>query len=55
MYGAESWVTFRRHVRFLEQSTMQQCFRTILYVRWSDFDNEMQKFAQSTSIDVPYT
>ena len=36
LYGAESWVTYRRHLRLLEHFH-QRCLRSILNNHWSDF------------------
>ena len=35
LYGCETWTTYRRHVRMLE-NFHQRCLRTILKIRWQD-------------------
>ena len=35
LYGAETWVTYRRHIRTLERFH-QRCLRSILKVHWQD-------------------
>ena len=36
LYGSESWVTYRNHLKLLERFH-QRCLRTILYIHWSDY------------------
>ena len=36
LYGSESWVTYRNHLKLLERFH-QRCLRTILNIHWSDY------------------
>ena len=36
LYGAESWVTYRSHIKILDRFH-QRCLRTILNIHWSDY------------------
>ena len=36
LYGAETWVTYRCHIRLLERFH-QRCLRSILKIHWSDY------------------
>ncbi|XP_078667366.1 uncharacterized protein LOC144909177 [Branchiostoma floridae x Branchiostoma belcheri] len=36
LYGSESWVTYRHHLRLLERFH-QRCLRSILNIHWSDY------------------
>ncbi len=51
LYGAESWVMYRHHLRLLERFH-QRCLRTILNIRWSDFiaNTEVLELAEVISI-----
>uniref|UniRef100_K7EZV3 Reverse transcriptase domain-containing protein n=1 Tax=Pelodiscus sinensis TaxID=13735 RepID=K7EZV3_PELSI len=53
LYGAESWVTYRRHLSLLEHFR-QRCLRTILNIHWSDFvaNTEVLELAEVTSIEA---
>ncbi len=53
LYGAESWVTYRHHLRLLEPFN-QRCLRTILNIRWSDFvaNTEVLELAEVISIEA---
>ncbi|XDV53782.1 hypothetical protein PO909_022204 [Leuciscus waleckii] len=53
LYGAESWVTYRHHLRPLERFH-QRCLRTIFNIRWSDFvaNTEVLESAEVTSIEA---
>ena len=53
LYGAESWVIYRRHLRLIERYH-QRCLRTILNIHWSDFvtNIEVLKMAKDTSIEA---
>ncbi len=53
LYGAESWVTYRHHLRLLERFH-QRCLRTILSIRWSDFvaNTEVLELAEAISIEA---
>jgi exonuclease III len=53
LYGAESWVTYSRHLRLLERFN-QRCLRTILNIHWSDFvtNTEVLKQAGITSVEA---
>ena len=35
LYGCESWITYRRHVRSLDQFHMR-CLRRIARIKWQD-------------------
>ena len=51
--GAESWVTYRRHLRLIEHYH-QRCLRTLLNIHWSDFitNIEVLEMATFTSIEA---
>ena len=53
LYGAESWVTYRRHLRLLERFH-QCCLRSILNIHWSDFitNIEVLERAEVNSIEA---
>jgi len=53
LYGAESWVTYRRHLRLLERFH-QRCLRSILNIHWSDFvtNIEVLERAEVNSIEA---
>ena len=53
LYGAESWVTYRRHIRLLERFH-QRCLRTILNIHWSDYvtNIEVLETANCSSIEA---
>ena len=52
LHGAESWVTYRRHLRLTERYH-QRCRRTILNNHWSDFvtNTDVLVMAKVTSIE----
>ena len=51
LYGAESWVIYRRHLRLIKRYH-QHCLRTILNIHWSDFvtNIDVLEMAMVTSI-----
>ena len=53
LYGSESWVTYRRHLRLLERFH-QRCLRIILNIHWSDYvtNVEVLEQAEITSIEA---
>ena len=53
LYGAASWVIFRRHLRLIEHYH-QRCLRPILNIHWSDFvtNTEVLEVATFTSIEI---
>ena len=52
LYGAESWITCRRHLHLIERH--QRCLRAILNIHWSAFVNniEVLEMAKVTSIEA---
>ena len=53
LYGSESWVTYRSHIRLLERFH-QRCLRTILKIHWTDHitNLEVLKKAEIQSIEA---
>ena len=53
LYGSESWVTYRHHLRLLERFH-QRCLRVILNIHWSDYVSNVEVLEQAeiTSIEV---
>ena len=53
LYGSESWVTYRHHLRLLERFH-QRCLRTILNIPWTDYvtNVEVLEQAETTSIEA---
>ena len=53
LYGSESWVTYRHHLRLLERFH-QRCLRIILKIHWSNFvtNVEVLQLAEITSIEA---
>lgn len=53
LYGSESWVPYRLHIRLLERFH-QRCLRTILGIHWSDYitNVEVLETAQISSIEA---
>ena len=54
LYGAKTWVIYRRHLRLIERYH-QRCLRTILNIHWSDFVTnieglEMAKFTSTEAM-----
>ena len=49
LYGSETWVTYRSHIRLLERFH-QRCLRTILNIIWSDFVTNVEVLEQA---DIP--
>ena len=41
LYGSESWVTYRYHLRLLER-LHQRCLRTILNIHWSNYVSNVE-------------
>ncbi|XP_063588714.1 uncharacterized protein LOC134765849 [Penaeus indicus] len=46
LYGSESWVTYRHHLRLLERFH-QRCLRTILNIHWSDYVTNVEVLEQA--------
>ena len=46
LYGSESWVTYRSHIRLLERFH-HRCLRTILNIHWSDFITNVEVLEQA--------
>ncbi|KAL8569423.1 hypothetical protein ACOMHN_054138 [Nucella lapillus] len=46
LYGSESWVTCRHHLRILER-LHQRCLRSILNIHWSDFVTNVEVLEQA--------
>ncbi|XP_063614375.1 uncharacterized protein LOC134787527 [Penaeus indicus] len=46
LYGSESWVTYRHHLRLLE-CFHQRCLCTILNIHWSDYVTNVEVFEQA--------
>ena len=53
LYGSESWVTYRHHLRLLERFH-KRCLRSILNIHWSDYvtNIEVLERAETTSIEA---
>ena len=53
LYGSESWVSYRHHLRLLERFH-QRCLRSILNIHWSDYitNVEVLERAGITSIEA---
>ncbi|XP_076061594.1 uncharacterized protein LOC143037342 [Oratosquilla oratoria] len=53
LYGSETWVTYRSHIRLLERF-QQRCLRTILNIHWRDFvtNVEVLERAETPSIEA---
>ena len=53
LYGSESWVTYRHHLRLLERFH-QHCLRIILNIHWSDYVSNVEVLEQTeiTSIEA---
>ena len=53
LYGSESWVTYRHHLRLLE-CFHQRCLRIILNIHWSDYISNVEVLEQAeiTSIEA---
>jgi len=53
LYGSESWVTYRSHIKLLERFH-QRCLRTILNIHWSDYISNIKVLerAEITSIEA---
>ena len=53
MYGAESWVIYRRYLGLIEHC-YQRCLRAIINIYWSDFvtNIEVLEMAKFTSIEA---
>ena len=53
LYGSESWVTYRHHMRLLERFH-QRCLRTILNIHWTDYvtNVEVLELAEIPSIEA---
>ena len=49
LYGSESWVTYRHHLRLLERFH-QRCLRIILNIHWGDYVSNVEVL--STSIEA---
>ena len=53
LYGSESWVTYRHHLRLLERFH-QRCLRSILNIHWSDYITNVEVLQQAgiTSVEA---
>ncbi|RVE61997.1 hypothetical protein OJAV_G00176660 [Oryzias javanicus] len=51
LYGSESWVTYRSHVRLLERFH-QRCLRTILGIHWSDYVSNVEVLERAGVIGI---
>ena len=51
LYGAESWVTYRRHISLLERFH-QRCLRTILNIKWEDYITNVEVLQTSKCISI---
>ena len=51
LYGSESWVTYRHHLRLLERFH-QRCLRTILGIHWSDFVTNVEVLEQAEVLSI---
>ena len=53
MYGSETWVTYRHHLRLLERFH-QRCLRSTLDINWRDFVTNVEVLvrADATSIEA---
>ena len=53
LYGSETWVTYRHHLRLLERFH-QRCLRIILNIHWRDFVTNVEVLEQAkiTSIEA---
>ena len=53
LYGSESWVTYRHHLRLLERFH-QRCLRSILHIHWSDYITNVEVLQQAgiTSVEA---
>ncbi|XP_037780222.1 uncharacterized protein LOC119576642 [Penaeus monodon] len=51
LYGSESWVTYRHHLRLLERFH-QRCLRTILNIHWSDYVTNVEVLEQAEIISI---
>ena len=52
LYGAETWVLYRKQTRLLERFH-QRCLRSILFIKWQDYvsNKEVLKRASLPSIE----
>ncbi|XP_076052873.1 uncharacterized protein LOC143032285 [Oratosquilla oratoria] len=46
LYGSETWVTYRSHIRLLERF-QQRCLHTILNIHWGDFTTNVEVLDQA--------
>ena len=51
LYGSESWVTYLRHLRILEQFH-QRCLCTILNIHWSDYISNVMVLHQANILSI---
>ena len=51
LYGAESWVTYRRHICLLERFH-QRCLRTILKIKWEDYITNIEVLQTAKCISI---
>jgi len=51
LYGSESWVTYRRHLRLLERFH-QRCLRIILNIHWSDYVTNVEVLEQAVIASI---
>ena len=52
-YGAETWATYRRHIRLLERFH-QRCLRPIHSIQWTDYitNDQVLEMTGTTSIEA---
>ena len=48
LYGCETWVTYRKHIKQLE-TYHQQCLRQILHIKWQDRVTNTAAFERTSS------
>ena len=51
LYGAESWVFYRRHLQILERFH-QRCLRAILGIHWTDFKSNVEVLETSGTVSI---
>ena len=51
LYGSESWVTYRHHLRLLKRFH-QRCLRIILNIHWNDYVTNVEVLEQAMIASV---
>ncbi|KAI8491005.1 hypothetical protein Bbelb_314240 [Branchiostoma belcheri] len=51
LYGSESWVTYRHHLRLLERFH-QRCLRSILNIHWSDYVTNVEVLERAGILSI---